>query len=223
MDLMTAMRERHSVRAYLDRPIEADKREKLSAFIEECNAESGLNMQIIFDDAAAFDCRMAHYGRFSGVCNYVALVGKKGGDTAEKCGYYGEKFVLYAQTLGLNTCWVALTYSRKKCACTVREGEKLFIVIALGYGASQGVRHRSVPLERTIVSDVTPPDWFMAGAEAALLAPTAVNQQKYKLVLADGKVTIRRGVGFYTDIDAGIVRYHFELGAGRENFAFGDE
>ena len=62
------------------------------------------------------------------------MIGKKGPDLDEKCGYYGERLVLKAQQLGLNTCWVAMTYSKVKTAFTVNSGEKLFIVISLGYG-----------------------------------------------------------------------------------------
>lgn len=39
--------------------------------------ESGLNIQIIFDESKCFDSMMAHYGKFSGVENYIALVRKK--------------------------------------------------------------------------------------------------------------------------------------------------
>ena len=77
---------------------------------------------------------MAHYGKFKGVTNYLALIGKKESSLEEKCGYYGEKLVLFAQELGLNTCWVAMTYSKIKTAFQVEKGEKLCIVIALGYG-----------------------------------------------------------------------------------------
>ena len=55
-----------------------------------------------------------------------------------------------------------------------------------------------------------------------MLAPTAMNQQKFVFYLS-GKntVTARAGAGFYTKIDLGIVKYHFEIGAGHENFNWG--
>ena len=112
MDLLQAMKERHSVRSYKEKPIEAGTVERLRSFITECNKESGLHMQLVLDEFHAFKGFMAHYGKFSGVRNYIALIGRKGNDLEEKCGYYGERIVLYAQTLGLNTCWVALTYGK---------------------------------------------------------------------------------------------------------------
>ena len=143
MDLLQAMKERHSVRSYDEKSIEAGTLEKLRSFIKECNKESGLHMQLVLDEPHAFEGFMAHYGKFSGVRNYIALIGRKGNDLEEKCGYYGEKIVLYAQTLGLNTCWVGLTYSKVKSAFQIDPGEKLCLVIAIGYGQTQGVSHNS--------------------------------------------------------------------------------
>ena len=143
MDLLQAMKERHSVRSYEEKSIEAGTVEKLRSFIKECNKESGLHMQLVLDEPHAFEGFMAHYGKFSGVRNYIALIGRKGNDLEEKCGYYGEKVVLYAQTLGLNTCWVGLTYSKVKSAFQIDPGEKLCLVIAIGYGQTQGVSHKS--------------------------------------------------------------------------------
>ena len=44
--------------------------------IDACNKEGHLHIQLITNEATAFDGRMAHYGKFSGVQNYIALVGK---------------------------------------------------------------------------------------------------------------------------------------------------
>ena len=62
------------------------------------------------------------------------------------------------------------------------------------------------------------PEWFKKCVEAALLAPTAVNQQKFFFSLDNGRVSARAGMGFYSKIDLGIAKCHFELGAGKENF-----
>ena len=133
----------------------------------------------------------------------------------EKCGYYGERLVLRAQQLGLNTCWVAMTYTKIKTAFSIGPGEKLCIVIALGYGETQGVAHRSKAFEKAARVEGAVPDWFKKGVEAALLAPTAMNQQKFQFVLDGDQVSAKAGIGFYTKIDLGIAAYHFEIGAGK--------
>ena len=216
MDLIEAMRERHSVRRYLNKPLDAGTVAALEKFIEECNAESGLHIQLVKDEPKAFDGAMAHYGNFSGVTNYIAVIGKKGVGFEEKCGYYGEKIVLYAQTLGLNTCWVALTFKKIPSAYKVDRGEKLEIVISLGYGETQGKERKTKTAREVSNINDASPDWFRSGVEAALLAPTATNQQKFTLTLEGDKVKAKAGFSYYTKVDLGIVKYHFELGSGKD-------
>lgn len=221
MDIMEVMKQRHSVRQYLNKPIE---KEILSALREEiniCNKESGLHIQLVTDEPKAFDSFMAHYGKFSGVTNYIALVGKKSNDLDEKCGYFGERLVIKAQQSGLNTCWVAMTYSKISGAFKVDKDEKLTVVIAIGYGKNQGVEHKSKPAEK--VSNISAnniPEWFKKGIDAALLAPTAMNQQKFYFNYVNDKVSAKAKAGFYTKLDLGIVKYHFELGAGKDSNIF---
>jgi len=214
MTIVDAINERHSVRSYLSRPIEPEKRAVLDKMAAEINAESGLNIQIIYDEPTCFGGGKAHYGKFSGVENYISIVGKKGSSLDEKAGYYGEKLVLFAQMLGLNTCWVALTHGKSKAV--IGKGEKEAIIISLGYGASQGQQHNSKA--ETDVSSVKEdsPDWFKAGVKAALSAPTAINQQKFRIEQAGEKAKITAPFGICTKIDLGIVKYHFEAASGHE-------
>ena len=220
MNVMEAMTARHSVRQYEDKAIEPEKLAALEQEITACNQEGGLHIQLVKDEPRAFYGFMAHYGKFSGVRNYIALIGPKGADLDEKCGYYSERLVLLAQMLGLNTCWVAMTYSKIRTAFTVNAGEKLCVVIALGYGKTQGVAHKSKTFEEVAQVSGEVPAWFRSGVEAALLAPTAMNQQKFQLTLNGDQLTAKAGTAFYSKVDLGIVKYHFELGAGKENFSW---
>lgn len=220
MNLIEAINTRHSVRQYKNKPLEADIISALQTEIDACNQESGLHIQLVTNEPKAFDGFMAHYGKFSGVTNYIAMIGKKGADLDEKCGYYGERLVLRAQQMGLNTCWVALTYSKIKNAFTINNGEKLCVVISLGYGKTQGTPHKSKSISEISKSDKPLPSWFRAGVETALLAPTAMNQQKFLFTLTENRVSVKAGVGFYTKVDLGIIKYHFEIGAGTEHFVW---
>lgn len=226
MELIEAIRLRHSVRAYQQKELTADVVAKLTEKIEECNREGKLHIQLVQNEPKAFQGKLAKYGKFTGVTNYLMMIGKKQADLDERIGYYGEQLVLLAQTLGLNTCWVGLTYSKIPGAFILDEGEKVACCIALGYGETQGVSHKIKAVEKiSNVSEVTP-DWFRKGVEAALLAPTAVNQQKFRFDYiapeGNGKPRVAASRGFsltgYTHMDLGIVKYHFEVAAGRENF-----
>ncbi|MGN1346767.1 MAG: nitroreductase family protein [Eubacteriales bacterium] len=221
MNLLEAMKQRHSVRQYQEQPLAPESAAALREEIEACNRESGLHIQLVTDEPAAFSGFMAHYGKFSGVTNYIALVGKKSPALDEACGYYGERLVLKAQQLGLNTCWVALTYRKVPGVFQIASGEKLTVVIAVGYGKTQGSAHSSKTPEQVSGADGTAPAWFQKGVEAALLAPTAMNQQQFYLKYVNNKVTAQAKPGFYSKVDLGIVKYHFELGAGGEKVHWG--
>lgn len=217
MKISEAIDNRHSVRAYKDVPITEETREKLDAFVLDLNSESGLHIFIKYDDPDGFDSRLAHYGNFRNVKNYIVLAGKKSQDFEFLCGYYGEKLVLYAQTLGLNTCWAALTFNKKKVRELIPEGESLCMVIALGYGETQGVQHKNKAFSSVSEVPESMPDWYKEGVEAALKAPTAINQQKFFFSLKDGKPHVRiKGIGSCTKVDIGIVSYHFEAASGRK-------
>ena len=226
MTLLEAIEARHSVRKYKDEPIPEEVLGILRDKIREINEEGGLHVQLVTREPKAYSGIMA-YGSFSGVKNYFIMAGKKAYDLDERIGYYGEQLVLLAQTLGLNTCWTGLSYSKVSGTYELESDEKIGCYIALGYGETQGVGHKVKAIKDiSNASDLTP-KWFNKGVEAAMLAPTAVNQQKFFLeyvgfkdfskvpkVLAKPVFSM---VG-YSKMDLGIVKYHFELGAGKENF-----
>ena len=226
MTLLEAIGCRHSVRRYKDDPIPDEVLSILKDKVEEVNRIGGLHVQLVTGEPKAFSGLMA-YGSFSGVNNYFVMAGKKSDDLDENIGYYGEQLVLLAQTLGLNTCWAGLSYSKIPGTYELEEDEKIGCYIALGYGETQGKEHKiKDPKEVSNASDLTP-GWFNRGVEAALLAPTAVNQQKFRIDFLGMKGTgnipqvsakpVFSMMG-YTKMDLGIVKYHFEIGAGKENF-----
>lgn len=221
MDILTAVAKRHSVRSYTDKKIEGETLEALQNEIDTCNKESGLNIQLITNEPEAFNGKLAHYGEFKGVKNYIVLAGKKAPDLEEKCGYFGEKIVLKAQMLGLNTCWVALTYNKKKVQASIEKGEKIVCVIATGYGENQGTPHKSGFIDNIFRIHGDMPSWFMAGLQCALLAPTAMNKQKFRFTLiGSNQIKAESTGGFCPGVNLGIAKYHFELGAGDAEYKF---
>lgn len=213
MEIIELMKERHCVRQYTDKKIEKEKREVLNTLIAQINQKAGLHIQIIYDEPKCFNSMMAHYGKFDGVNNYIALVREKS-KPDEALGYYGEQIVLKAQELGLNTCWVAMTHGKSKAQ--IDKGEKLVCLISLGYGKTAGAAHKSKKLSEVCNYKKDMPEWFLSGMEAALLAPTAMNRQKFYFeLLPDNSIKITCGKGLYTKLDLGIVKYHFKVVSGK--------
>lgn len=213
MDILDEMKSRHAVRSYRDTPIEEAKRTLINGLVDSANTEGHLAIQVFYDEPKAFDTFMAHYGKFSGVKNYLALVGDK--NQEEAAGYYGERIALALQGMGLNSCWVALTYGKGKVVIKKAKGQKILCLIAFGYGAVTGVVHPSKSVEEVSKVEGEKPAYWDQGIEAALLAPTATNQQKFLFTYRDGVTSLAvKGVGFYTGVDLGIVKYHFEAVTG---------
>ena len=225
MTIQEAIEARHSVRAYKDLPLSEEIVRLLEDELMKLNNEGQLHIQLICNEPKAFQGTMAKYGKFRNANNYIVMAGKKADDLDERIGYYGEHLVLLAQTLGLNTCWVGLSYSKVPGTYVLEEGEKIACYIAIGYGETQGSGHKIKTVEQVSnASDITP-SWFKKGIEAALLAPTAVNQQKFSFEyvgMSNNRHQVRAKKGFsmigYTQMDLGIAKYHFEVGAGKVNF-----
>ena len=217
MELLNAIKQRLSVRSYLDKPIDTDVRDELRKYIDKCNQEGNLHIQLIENEPQAFAKGLFHYGLFSNVKNYIALVGKEDSTFDERCGYYGEKIVLKAQMLGLNTCWVGGTYKKIESVVDLKPGEKFLMVIAIGYGENQGREHKYKKVKDLSIGYPELPDWFIKGVEAVAMAPSALNQHSYRFGLRDEKVYVKKGLGIALDTDIGIAKYHFEVAAGKDS------
>ena len=243
ISLMEAIEQRHSVRQYKESPLPAAVIAELADAVFACNEESGLHIQLVTNEPDAFSGMRAKYGKFTGVSNYFAMVGKKAPNLEEQCGYYGEKLVLLAQQMGLNTCWVGGTFNKRKTTFEVGKDEKLVLIIAVGYGATQGHTRKSKSFMDVNRTKGVIPTWYRRGVEAALLAPTAINQQKFAFSYTGsagsapavpanegdplyGETTRSLpgvhvevdGFGFFSKVDLGIIRYHFQIGAGDADF-----
>ncbi len=226
LSLEQAVKTRRSIRRYTDKPIEQSILDSLDAYVEECNQESGLRMQLMRNETKGFKGIIGRVN-FTNVSNYLALVGADDDSLDEKCGYYGEKVLLRAVQLGLGTCWFGGGF--KKTAINLRPGERGVIAIAIGYSDQEGRVHKSKELSTLALSQAADtPEWFKKGAIFAQLAPTARNQQSFRLTLltdkiaeqTEGKALVKAESlgGMLSALDLGIVKLHFEIGANTENF-----
>ncbi|MCI9627230.1 MAG: nitroreductase [Clostridia bacterium] len=216
MTIMEAMQSRHTVRKYTGRAIPAEILEQLEKRLEEHNKKYGLHMKLMINNEKAF-------GTFiklilaKGVKNYIILAGEDIPGVDENLGYCGADMALLVQTFGLNSWWVGGTFHRKNVAKYV-QGEKITGIIAIGYGATQGAPHKSKKAEEVSSYSGSAPEWFVRGVNAALLAPTALNKQAFMIKGEKNRVSISCHNGVFSETDLGIVKYHFEAGAGTEHF-----
>ncbi len=222
MTIEEAIKQRRSVRKYKKIVLSDDIINSLNSKIEECNRLGNLNIQLVTNEKRAFSGILS-YGMFSGVENYFVIAGKSSDSLEENAGYYGEQLVLLAQQLGLNSCWVGLTYKSVKDAYTLNPGDKVVALIALGYGELLKFTPKKKTPEQLCKNLSEAPEWFAKGLEMVSCAPSAINQQKYTFEYeAPNKVKANKGFSLagYTKVDLGIAKLHFEIGAGRDNFVW---
>ena len=213
MDILELMEKRHSVRRYTPAPLTEEQLQALRAEIAACNAESGLRVALVTDEPKALSGFKGKISSFRNAVNYFAMVGPDDKLLDEKCGWYGERLVLKAQELGLNTCWIAGSYGGG-CRKLAAEGERLSCIISVGFGETQGTPHKNKPEEPRFIVEGEPPEWFERGKRAVMLAPTAINQQKFRFTIRGGEVFAEETGGFYSNIDLGIVEYHLFAATG---------
>ena len=210
-----AILRRHSVRSYEDRRIDADLVEQINQKISVLNEMGSLNLQFIEDAGKTYNKLINRAVGLGSAPSVIACVGKDTDDLDERVGYYGEKLVLFLTQLGLNTCWTG-TFNRKTIDVSVADDERLVIAIAVGYGKDQGRPHNSKTADQVTEGRDNRPEWFNKGVEMALLAPTAINQQKFTIKLNDDdSVEFIDNGGVLSRVDLGIVKCHFEIGAER--------
>lgn len=128
--------------------------------------------------------------------------------------------MLYAQTLGLNSWYIGGTF--KKSVKKLVNDKPVIGVLVIGYGQTQGVAHKSkTPEEVSRYEGKEIPSWFKEGVQAALLAPTALNRQKFMLIGHGNKVKLEMNLNeICANENYGLIKYHFELGAGKDNFVW---
>lgn len=216
-EMIKAISTRHKVTRYTDKPLPTDVINALNKRISDINDSTGyLKLKLMLNDtkglATFFKIFMS-----KGVKNYIILSGKDSVDLDEKLGYYGMDIMLYAQSLGLNTWWVGDTYNKKSTQKEMSD-YKVIGIIVFGYGAHNGKPHKSKSTSEVSSYNGDAPKWFKSGVNACLLAPTAMNKQAFFINGNGDKVTLSCNNGNYSHVHKGILKYSFELAAGRDNF-----
>lgn len=218
MTIKEAIEKRHMVRQYTNKAIPTDIAELLNARITMNNKKYSLHLALVVGNSDGIN-GMAKLLLSRAVNNYIVLAGMDTPDLDEKLGYCGADLILYAQTLGLNTWWIGGMFNGKGALKNIKNKDvRVNGVIAVGYGQTQGVPHKSKTAAEVSEYDEDTPQWFVDGVNALLYAPTALNKQPYVVKGNGNKVSISAGTGHFSGIDLGIGKYHFEVGAGKENF-----
>ncbi|MBW3092499.1 nitroreductase family protein [Bifidobacterium sp. 82T10] len=247
--LIDAINIRTSVRAYDKDPIDEDTARQLSMTLDAVNMLGGLNMQLILNQPAVF-AAANESGHLTNAANLIAVVGPKDDPEArERAGFYGERAVLAATLRGLGTLWVGGSWDREEAAkhCRITKSEELYLGIVIGHPehhltytstsyadlVERQRTHRPTKSYEQFTAGMTDeeraaaPDWFRAGVEAAMKAPSGMNRQPITFTYnaADGTAAAHidpASDNGETFNDLGIAKLHFQIGAGAGDWAWGD-
>lgn len=213
---------RHTVRKYLDKPLDMDLIGLLNNRIKQNNELYDLTFKLVTNNADGLSS-LARLMSNNSVQNYIILAGKDNSDLDKKIGYCGADLILYAQSLGLNTWWCGGMFNGKNALKHLdNKAVRVNGVIAIGYGKTQGVPHKSKTADQVSHFKGDAPGWFKSGIKALLLAPSALNRQPYIVNGEGNKVSLKVKNGTFSQVNLGIGKYFFELGAGKSNFEWED-
>ena len=238
MNAMELIRRRRSVRTFDGKALKAEDREKLLAFAEQIANPYGLPItwRILSAKESGLSSPV-----ISGTDTFIAGKLRRAPHAEEAFGFAFEKFVLYAQSLGIGTTWIAGTMNRPafEKAMALEDGEVMPCVSPLGYPAAKPSFRESL-MRKGIRADSRldfgalffdggfdrPLAQEKAGKYAQPLelvrwAPSAVNKQPWRVVLAGKSAHFyeKRSKGYVDGtgwdiqkIDLGIALCHFACG-----------
>jgi len=228
------VRERRSVRTFDGRELTETDKEKLCMFIETIDNPYGLPIE--FKLLPKMSCPVV-----VGTDLYIGAKIKDAPHMNEAFGYAFETLVLYAQSLGIGTVWIGGTMDRGafEKAMELAEDDVMPCVSPIGYPAEKmSVREKMMRAgikadSRFSFEEIafqnsfdTPLTTDASGKlfipiETVRLAPSAVNKQPWRIVVADDVVHfyLQRSKNFnggridMQKIDIGIALCHFALTA----------
>lgn len=235
---------RKSIRTYLSEPLSEADREKIIAFTETLSREESffdckIRIRLFDVDKEISNKDLGTYGVIKNARTYLGVAAEKSPTAMEAVGYSFEKLVLYAQSLGLGTCWLGGTFNRGEFARAMQIKENEFFPIAspLGYPAPKS--HTVNKVMRMAIKADKRKEWdklFFDGdfskpltkeaagewaypLEMVRLAPSAANKQPWRIVRRKNvwhfyeKKEMSSSENDIQRLDVGIALCHFELAA----------
>jgi len=206
------IRQRFSCRTYLERPISAEKRQELKAFIDNLqNGPFGSRPRFHLVAADKEDSRalkgLGTYGFIHGATGFIIGTLDEGEKNLEDYGYQMEEIILLATRLDLGTCWLGGSFTRSSFARKINVSDDKLIPAVTSIGEIADVEDaRNGSLRRRINADQRLP-WerlffnqkfgtplsqeesgeYAIPLEMLRIGPSASNKQPWR-VIKDGNI-----------------------------------
>jgi nitroreductase len=238
MTLIETIEQRRSIRNYTGEPLREEHKTLITDYIDTLKAPfdaPSVRINLIHNQQEAGRIKLGTYGFIGGASDFLTLVFEKESPfplMEEAAAYAFEQLILYCTGLGLGTCWLGGSFSRKDFAAPVnlKHDEILRIVSPVGYVnpksrlseiliGSKGKHLSRKPFESVFFQGNfhTPLSKENAGIyekplEMVRIAPSANNRQPWRGVLDGNRLHFYRHVSKigFSAIDLGIALCHFE-------------
>ncbi|MDR2058324.1 MAG: hypothetical protein LBP83_08635 [Dysgonamonadaceae bacterium] len=235
MSIIEAIEQRKSVRSYTGKPLNKEQVERIAHYIAGLKAPFGLNarIELIHTHTGTTSVKLGTYGYIGGTSDFLTLICKPDYPLAkESAAYQFEQVILFCTGLGLGTCWLGGSFSRKDFGrqLQLNPKEKLIIVSPVGcisdkkrfseilVGAKKKHKSRKPFESLFFYKDFKTPltkelaGIYLQALEMVRLAPSANNQQSWRVVFDEKYLHFYQHLSpiGYTAIDLGIALCHFE-------------
>ncbi len=144
LSMLDAIRHRRSVRTYADQPLNPEVRQKVEAILVDpgaCPFDHTPRFALIERTKAHKEekVKLGTYGFIKGAPYFIAGALTRGKMAEVDFGYLMERIVLEMTRLGLGTCWLGGTFSRKEYAQVLRLDDRSWVpaILALGVPAKR--------------------------------------------------------------------------------------
>ncbi len=237
MNIIEAIKARHSVRTYAGIRLAPDQETKINDAINSASSPFGGNVTIrLMAVNAGGEFRPSTYGVIKEARNYLLMSLGDDNDSKLSGGFIMEQVVLKACQLGLSTCWIGGTFKDKTftSAAAIPDGEHLTAVSPIGQAAEKTRiadriframvnSSKRKPLgDLFFVNDFSTPltenGPYAAMLEMMRLAPSSRNSQPWRALIRGKRLDFYCSTqNKYSLIDMGIGLCHFYLAADEQN------
>jgi len=240
MDILEAIRLRHSTRAFDGRELTDADYESISSFIASTKPPFGARarIELIRSDFGGGQVKLGSYGSVRGARDFMGLICREGPMAREGSAYWLEQVVLHCTSIGVGTIWLAgFTHSSFSKHVTLEDGETLAFACPVGYEGGQRPLAERIGLWKseklhaakkpfsTLFLDAEGRPLSPEGAgdweeplQMTRIAPSAKNLQPYRVAVSPDACHFHiqpnsgfpSGPGWFSRTDAGIAMCHFE-------------
>lgn len=162
--------------------------------------------------------------------NYVIILSDVKKGYIENSGYIGERLMLKARDLGIDSCWITFKDSNSiKNKLDILSDKEVTAIIALGYEDNKNIKNKSVSDRLSVEEIVYMNEWgknisitdleergLLDAFNYARMSPSNLNRQPWRFIIDGGNIILAVKKDEFTSdyelsIDTGIVMLYFSL------------